>query len=99
MLYVANGARALYFALAPTLLVYGTVNWDLVAVAFATAGLLLVLRSGATWRPASALGLGAATKLYPALLVVPLHRAAIARAAARRRDRARLDGGRAPGSR
>ncbi len=40
MLYVANGSRALYFALAPTLLVYGTVNWDLVAVAFATGGLL-----------------------------------------------------------
>ncbi len=40
MLYVAIGARALCFALAPTLLVYGTVNWDLLAVAFATAALL-----------------------------------------------------------
>jgi uncharacterized membrane protein len=71
MLYVANGARALYFALAPTLLVYGTVNWDLVAVAFATAGLLsfFVRRDRAS---GAALGLGAATKLYPALLVVPL---------------------------
>lgn len=71
MLYVANGARALYFALAPSLLVYGTVNWDLVAVAFATAGLLLYLRRrdrGA----GVALGLGIATKLYPAFLLVPM---------------------------
>lgn len=71
MLYVANGSRALYFALAPTLLVYGTVNWDLVAVAFATAGMLAFFRHrdrGA----GIALGLGAATKLYPALLAVPL---------------------------
>ena len=37
------GPRALYFALAPTLLVYGTMNWDLLAVAFATAGLLYFL--------------------------------------------------------
>ena len=71
MLYVANGSRALYFALAPTLLVYGTVNWDLVAVAFATAGLLLFFQrrdrgSGV------ALGLGVATKLYPAFLLVPV---------------------------
>ena len=71
MLYVANGSRALYFALAPTLLVYGTVNWDLVAVAFTTAGLLaFFLRRdrGAGF----ALGLGAATKLYPVLVAVPL---------------------------
>lgn len=71
MLYVANGSRALYFALAPTLFVYGTVNWDLVAVALATAGLLAFFRKrdrGA----GVALGLGAATKLYPAMLAVPL---------------------------
>ncbi len=71
MLYVANGSRALYFALAPTLLAYGTVNWDLVAVALATAGLLAFFRRRD--RAAGvALGLGAATKLYPALLAVPL---------------------------
>ena len=71
MLYVANGSRALYFALAPTLLVYGTMNWDPVAVALATAGLLAFFRRRD--RAAGvALGLGAATKLYPALLAVPL---------------------------
>lgn len=71
MLYVAVGARALYFALAPSLFVYGTINWDLVAVAFATAGLLFffVRRDR---EAGAALGLGAATKLYPALLAWPL---------------------------
>jgi uncharacterized membrane protein len=71
MLYVANGARSLYFALAPTLLVYGTVNWDLAAVALATAGLLAFFLRRDRWAGIW-LGLGAATKLYPALLVVPL---------------------------
>ena len=71
MLYVANGAQALYFALAPTLLVYGTVNWDLVAVAFATAAIVAFLRHRDRLAGAS-IGLGAATKLYPALLAVPL---------------------------
>ena len=32
-LWLLGGSRALWFALAPTLLVYGTINWDLAAVA------------------------------------------------------------------
>jgi uncharacterized membrane protein len=71
VLYVANGPRALYFALAPTLLVYGTMNWDLVAVAFATAGLLAFFLQRDRLSGAM-IGLGAAAKLYPALMVVPL---------------------------
>lgn len=70
-LYVLNGARALYFALAPTLLLYGTMNWDLLAVAFATLAMLLFFRrrdAGA----GAALGLGAAAKFYPAMLALPL---------------------------
>jgi uncharacterized membrane protein len=69
-LYLAVGGRALYFALAPTLLVYAFVNWDLVAVAFATAGTLMYLRRRDVWAGAL-LGLGAAAKIYPLLLVVP----------------------------
>jgi uncharacterized membrane protein len=70
MLFRMAGERALYFAIAPTLLVYAFVNWDLLAVALATAGTLFYLRdrdeaSGAF------LGLGAAAKLYPAFLVLP----------------------------
>ncbi len=65
------GGQALYFALAPTLLVYAFVNWDLLAVVLATGATLAYLRqrdrlSGAL------LGLGAAAKLYPGLLLVPL---------------------------
>jgi uncharacterized membrane protein len=70
LLYTMVGTRALYFALAPTLALYATNNWDLIAVAFATAGTFVFFRrrdllSGIL------LGLGAAAKLYPALLVVP----------------------------
>jgi uncharacterized membrane protein len=69
-LYRIGGDRALYFAAAPTLLIYAFVNWDLFAVALATAATLAYLRdqdevSGAL------LGLGAAAKLYPAFLLVP----------------------------
>ena len=60
--------KALWFALAPTLLIYGFMNWDLFAVALATGALLAFARR----RDGLAgvlLGLGAAAKFYPALLV------------------------------
>ena len=67
LLYTVVGRRALYFALAPTLAIYGTLNLDLLPVALATGGTVAYLRrrdvtSGVL------LGLGAAAKLYPALL-------------------------------
>jgi uncharacterized membrane protein len=69
-LYRMVGLRALYFAAAPTLLIYGFINWDLLAVALATLGTYAFFRqrdgpSGVL------LGLGAAAKFYPALLVIP----------------------------
>jgi uncharacterized membrane protein len=69
-LYRIAGARALYFAAAPTLLIYAFMNWDLLAVGLAAAGSLAFFRkrdgvSGLL------IGLGAATKLFPGLLVVP----------------------------
>ncbi len=70
LLYMMAGARALYFAVAPTLLVYGTMNWDLLAVVFATAGLYYLLRDRDV-RSGAMLGLGAAAKFYPAMLAVP----------------------------
>ena len=70
-LYLLAGARALYFALAPTLLVYGFINWDLVAVAFATGALLAYARRANVWAGVL-IGLGAAAKVYPGLLLVPL---------------------------
>jgi uncharacterized membrane protein len=70
LVYRMAGMRALFFALAPTLLIYAFVNWDLVAVVLATGATLAYLRNrdGAS---GALLGLGAAAKLYPALLVVP----------------------------
>jgi len=70
-IWVLAGRKALWFALAPTLLIYGTMNWDLVAVAFATLALVAFAARRDGWAGVL-LGLGAASKLYPALLVVPL---------------------------
>jgi uncharacterized membrane protein len=69
-LYLLVGSRALYFAVAPTLLIYGFMNWDLLAVAFATAATLAYVNRRDVWAGAL-LGLGAAAKIYPALLLLP----------------------------
>ncbi|KWW98412.1 Multimodular transpeptidase-transglycosylase [Carbonactinospora thermoautotrophica] len=62
---------AALYALAPGLALTGTINWDMMAVAFAMLGLLAWARR----RPLLAgalLGLGTAAKLYPVLLLGPL---------------------------
>ncbi len=62
---------AALFAVAPVLLVTATVNWDLLAVTLAVAGLLAWSRR----RPVLAgvlLGLGTAAKLWPGFLFLPL---------------------------
>ena len=62
---------AALFALAPGLLLHGTTNWDLLAMALAAAGLLSWSRK----RPVLAgvwFGLATATKLYPVLFLAPL---------------------------
>jgi len=64
------GRRALYFALAPSLFLYGFLNWDLLPVAATTLATVWFLRHKET-RAGIALGLGAAAKIYPALLVLP----------------------------
>jgi uncharacterized membrane protein len=69
--YAVVGRRALYVALAPTLLIYGFVNWDLIAVMFATLGVVAFLRGRNVWSGVF-LGLGAAAKLFPGLLLIPL---------------------------
>jgi uncharacterized membrane protein len=70
-LYLIAGRRALWFALAPTLFIYGTLNWDLLAVMLATLGLLAFFARREGWAGVL-LGLGGAAKLYPLLLAVPL---------------------------
>jgi len=69
-LYLGVGRRALYLALAPSLLLYAYFNWDLIPVALTAGAALAYLRRRDVWAGAL-LGLGAATKLYPALFVVP----------------------------
>ena len=62
---------AAMFALAPSLALHGTTNWDLLAVAL--AGMALV--AWAAKKPVAAgvlLGLAGATKLYPVLFLIPL---------------------------
>jgi hypothetical protein len=74
-LYWMTERRALYFALAPTLLMYGFINWDLLAVALATAATYAFVkrRDGLA---GILIGLATAAKLYPGLLLIPfvLHR-------------------------
>ena len=70
-LWLLAGRRALWFALAPTLLIYGTVNWDLAAVAAATAALVAWAKRRDDWA-GILIGVGAAAKFYPAFLIVPL---------------------------
>jgi uncharacterized membrane protein len=62
---------AALFALAPGLILSGTINWDLIAVGLAMIGMFAWARR----KPALAgvfIGLGTAAKLYPALLLVAL---------------------------
>jgi uncharacterized membrane protein len=68
-LYLIAGNRVLYFVLAPTLALYATMNWDLLAIVFATGGTLAYLRRRDAWSGVL-LGLGAAAKVFPMLLVV-----------------------------
>ncbi|MEP7060499.1 MAG: glycosyltransferase 87 family protein [Actinomycetota bacterium] len=69
--YLLVGRRALYVALAPTLLLSGALNWDLFAIALSMVGVLAFFTRRDT-RSGACLGLGAAAKFFPALLVIPL---------------------------
>jgi hypothetical protein len=63
--------RALYFAAAPTLLLYGPMNWDLIAVAAMTTAAYLFIRG----RPRSAgiaAGIGVAAKAIPGVACAPM---------------------------
>jgi uncharacterized membrane protein len=68
LLYRLVGRRALYFALAPTLFLFGSLNWDLLAVALTTGATVLFLRRKDV-SSGILLGLGIAAKVYPALVL------------------------------
>jgi uncharacterized membrane protein len=71
LLWTVVGIRALYFAAAPTLLMYGPLNWDLVAVATMTAAAALFLR-GRQRNAGIAAGIGTAAKLMPGIACAPM---------------------------
>jgi Glycosyltransferase family 87 len=65
------GWRAMIWAAAPALVLYGVHNWDFLATACVAGAVLAAFRQ----RPGLAgalLGLGAATKIYPGFFVLPL---------------------------
>ncbi|MEV7597670.1 glycosyltransferase 87 family protein [Kitasatospora sp. NPDC089797] len=62
---------AMLFALSPILLLNGTINWDLLAVALAAVATACWARSRPLWAGVF-IGLATAAKLYPVLLIGPL---------------------------
>jgi hypothetical protein len=71
LLWSVVGIRSLYFAAAPTLLMYGPLNWDLLAVALMTAVAVLYLRRRDG--PAGiAAGIGTAAKFMPGIACAPM---------------------------
>lgn len=65
---VVPRSRLMVWALGTPLVLYAFHNWDLIAVAAATAGLVWA-EAGRAWWAGVALGAGASAKLYPALLM------------------------------
>lgn len=63
--------RVLLYAIGPALVLYGFHNWDLLAVGLSTLSLYAFWRGANPWA-GLLLGLGAATKLYPAFLLPAL---------------------------
>jgi Glycosyltransferase family 87 len=67
-LIASDRSRVLYFALAPTVVLYSFHNWDLLAVAL-TALAFLAFQRRRDGPAGAALGAGASSKLYPAFLL------------------------------
>ena len=65
------GRRALLFAAAPAVALYGFINWDLIGIALGVLGVYLWWRDR-PYSAAVALAVGGCVKLWPAFLLVPL---------------------------
>ena len=63
--------RVLLYAVGPAMVLYAFHNWDLLAVGFTTLALYAYWRGANVWA-GLLLGIGAATKLYPAFLLPAL---------------------------
>jgi glycosyl transferase family 87 len=68
---VRLGAKAELFAVAPTLALYGTMNWDLIPVALTMLAIVAFFRRRDSVAGAL-LGVGAAAKIFPAFVLIPL---------------------------
>jgi uncharacterized membrane protein len=68
---VRLGAKAELFAVAPTLALYGTMNWDLIPVALMMLAIVAFFRRRDSVAGAL-LGVGAAAKIFPAFVLIPL---------------------------
>jgi hypothetical protein len=88
------GRRALVWAAAPAIVLYGVHNWDFLATA-CVAGAVLVWARDRPGTAGALLGLGAAVKIYPGFFVLPL---LAERIAARDRPGALRVGGAAAGA-
>jgi uncharacterized membrane protein len=71
MMIVRDRRRVFFFALGPPLVLYAFHNWDLLAVALMIGGLVAFRRERDGWAGVL-LGLGAATKVFPGLIVPAL---------------------------
>ena len=71
ILWRHEGRRAMLFAAAPSLALYAFLNWDMLAVVFAVAAVSAFVRRRDV--PAGLLlGIGAAIKVFPGLLLLPM---------------------------
>lgn len=73
------GRRALWWACAPALVLYGVYNWDIPPVLASVAAIWMVFRGPSNWSVRTRtilagvlLGIGGGLKLYPLLFVIPL---------------------------
>lgn len=71
LVLVRDRRRVLYFALGPPIVLYAFHNWDLIAVALMCGG-LVAFRDREDVLSGALLGLGAAAKVFPGLLVPAL---------------------------
>ena len=92
MLAKMSGARALLFAAAPVVALYGFINWDLISISLAVGGVYLWWRHR-PYLAAGALAVGGCVKLWPAFLLVPLVTDLVAAGGWRKGARAGLVGG------
>lgn len=85
------GPRALLFAAAPGVVLYGFSNWDLLSIMFAVLGIALWAGDRPYWA-AFFLAVGGCVKLWPGFLILPLVAYYLARSEGRRATRCTLIG-------